>query len=337
MRARVRLLMVVLVLLCAAGYLAVAMVLIPWQLRREAARAGLEVSFQPAVGLDPRTLRMDHVVVTWASGSSLAARRLIVDPLWRTLFTSEPPIESAQLEHAELHLGTARLGPFEARLRLNATSQPRSVGWLALEGRSLTLATPAWSAELDLLGHLHAAHWGYDGGALRIDVQEGVLEASRVDVRRAGAPALARSSLQGMLRLESGTVWVGRQLSLVGRLHVSGPDAGLVLDLLGADEAVRLMFSALSGQAFELEAALRACSSGVELRQVRIQSGIHAAEGALHVDRSGRRGAILLRRGSLSMGVAVRGDRVDAELTPDPLWLPAAVTRLDDACAPTAS
>jgi hypothetical protein len=152
----------------------------------------------------------------------------------------------------------------------------------------------------------------------------GVVDIAPGELRRPPTPSRT-SRVHLLAELADRGVVAAHALDVRADVTVDGDDAALALDLLRADSTVRWMLSELSGQPFALTGALRACSAGVDVERIELETGPTRGHGAMYVDTRGALGAFALHRGSLEFGVELGADGASAEWALQPGWL---VTKL---------
>ncbi len=326
--------------LVGAAYLIIAPRVLSSYLRREAERAGMELTFASVSTMYPGDLRIDDLELRLPSaGVTLLARSLEAWPRWRALLGNEPPIEVIRASDVELTWADGSVGQFDVQLRVSGESGEAGSGWMALEGPQATLTTRGKTIDFALQARLELQHRGSEAsGPLQLTLGDGVIDASDIVLtspQRPRAPAASRgdTGLRVILRVEAGRFVAPGGLSVLGRAHVKGPDAGAGLDWANADAGARWMLDELVGQPFELEAALHLCDAGLEIDDIRVRSGVTQGEGALRYDDGAARGAVLLRRGALNIGVTLLPDGAQALLSPEPRWLARERDDLGEPCA----
>ena len=97
--------------------------------------------------------------------------------------------------------------------------------------------------------------------------------------------------------------------------------ARALLDLVGPPESVRWALSDLEQRAFTAAAIVTRTRGAFSLRSVRLESGPVLVRGALEQTGSVRKGAFLVRRGALRLGVELEDGRARVVAPVDEEWL----------------
>lgn len=318
----------------------------PGELRDAAERAGLKLRVGSVRSLHPGELRVRDVELELPSvGALVSARELTLDPNWPSLFTAAPVVEGAQAPQLELRWASGSLGLLDARVRTPVVpSGEPGYGLIEIDGVGARWRTAAHAGTLTLRATLVLRHRQFEPGRpARVTLGDGVIDLSDVTLLEApGSMALVaegdgRLGMHAMLQLESATLDAERGFQTAGLVYLEGADASVGLALAGARESVRWMLSELEGQAFELEASLRACPAGLALDGVRFESGLTRASGALRAAAEGWSGALHVRRGSFSLGISVVPRGIETRLSPQPFWLGSELGRLPGVCVASGS
>lgn len=327
-------------LLIGAAYLVFAPIVLSGYLRQAAARAGMDLTFASVSTLYPGDLRIEAPQLRMlAADVTLSARSLEARLRWHALFGDEPPIDVVRASDVELSWAGGSLGTLDLELRVSGDSSADGSGWMSLEGPRTTLTTPSRTIDFSLRTRLELQRWSVpDSGPFQVRLGDGLIEASDIASRSTGpsdVPAEKRghTALRALLRVEAGRFAAPDELTLLGRVHVKGADAGVGLDWANADAGARWMLAELIGQPFELEAALQLCGAGLTLDDIRLETGLTQGTGVLRSVGDESRGALVLRRGSLSVGVRLLPGGAQALLSPEPGWLVKERSELDRPCA----
>jgi len=119
-------------------------------------------------------------------------------------------------------------------------------------------------------------------------------------------------------------------LEIAGRVRESGPDAAVLLDLLDVEPALSWSLSELRGRAFHLEMALRRSALGWAAEDIDLETHGLAVHGSVYWDRHAPRGALLVKRGKLELGLLLHGDSSELDLRPGRQWLSNAIRQLGE-------
>jgi hypothetical protein len=279
---------------------------------------------------------LSHVGQRWgaSSGTAHARAELRFAVKRGRLASGALSLESSAADGRAL--GMAWSAPHGVDLALAWSGQPGAhlSGVLALRPVLLTLERPGADAPMTL--PLSA----------RLDVTSPLREKEppwtrprrmrgRLRLRSVGADGHHDAlGLRASLRVERAR-WSERAgLALKGRLRASGRDAGVLLELMNMEPALSWSLSQLREQPFRLELGLSWGASGVGLDDIRLDTAPIAARGAFRFDARGRRGALLLQRGRLVLGLRVQDDSARLELKPGPRRLEHASASFTPSSAP---
>jgi len=171
-----------------------------------------------------------------------------------------------------------------------------------------------------LTGPMHARAEGIRSGPGARSVSSASLVIPGVEVRRDGAPA-PLASIRGSIEAHGGAFSDQEGLQLTGILHLGGSDAGVLLDMAELPEAARWALEGIDGQAFTIDAAVDIRGDRLTLEDLRVDSDAAQVRGAFHRRGDLHQGAFLVRRGRLTTGIALRGDRLEVAVSPDEGWL----------------
>jgi hypothetical protein len=151
-----------------------------------------------------------------------------------------------------------------------------------------------------------------DGRRFRLWIERADL---RVDVVQLLVGKLRITGLEAAVRA------IGGGVDFTGDSHLTETDAGALLDVAGLPAAARWALEGLDGQPFTIDAAISRRGDAVALDAVRLGSAGFEVRGAYHWRGDLRRGAFLVRRGRVTTGIVLEGDRVDVVLAPEDGWL----------------
>jgi hypothetical protein len=159
-----------------------------------------------------------------------------------------------------------------------------------------------------------------------VDAGAVVLGAGSARFEDATARTLGSGRTYGVsatLDVDQATLSPGEGLTFSGKLRAAGDDAAVLLDLAGADEAVRLTLSLLEDSPFTLAARISRRPSSTVLRDVDFGSAEAAlqARGTFFAGEETRRGAFVLRRDTFRLGITVHQDAVRTRFGVDEAWL----------------
>lgn len=171
-----------------------------------------------------------------------------------------------------------------------------------------------------LTGRIAVRAEGMRSGAAARSLRSASLDVSGGELRRIGAPA-GGASLQGTVAARGVSHTGAEGLQLDGEIHLAGSDAGVLLDMARLPEAARWALEGLDRQAFTIDAAVERRGDRLTLDDLRVNSDAAEIRGAFHRRGALDQGAFLVRRGRLTTGVAIAGDRVEVVLAPDEKWL----------------
>jgi hypothetical protein len=308
-------------------------------LESSAERAGLALDIGSARSSWPGQFHFKDVELVAPGGTpSLRAARVDTRQRWRTLGSDPPALGEVHASGVQLRWADRELGPLMVELRRRGDSS----GWLVIDGPRTAMQWPGRTIELSLRADVELRHLAAgERGPIRIELGDGVIEATDIRVSQTPRPPQPPPNDGGAdrwnvtLRAEGGSIALdGTQgFTLAGGAHATGGDSAAALQRWGIDDNLRWLIADLDGQPFVMKSWVRVCEQGAEIHTIRFQSGIVTATGALRAYGGGWRGALLLRRGSLAVGLELLEDGVAALLSPEPLWLAGARARLRDVCA----
>lgn len=174
--------------------------------------------------------------------------------------------------------------------------------------------------QLRLTGPMHARAEGVRSGPGARSVSSASLVSPGVEVRRDGGTS-ALASIRGSIEARGASLSDQEGLQLTGVLHLGGSDAGVLLDAADLPESARWALEGLDGHAFTIDAAVDIRGDRLTLEDLRVDSDAAQVRGAFHRRGELHQGAFLVRRGRLSTGIALRGDRLEVAVSPDEGWL----------------
>ncbi|MEO6600436.1 MAG: hypothetical protein ABIQ16_11220, partial [Polyangiaceae bacterium] len=150
---------------------------------------------------------------------------------------------------------------------------------------------------------------------------DGNVQAQRLPVP--DEPAADRErKLELALKGAHATFSEAEGFAIAGSLTASGSDAGSILRLTEADPALLWMLSELDRTPFDMEVDVSVQPSRMAFEGVTLTTKRDAAaHGALFVDDGGARGAFLVRRGRLQLGVHVAPSGMTLDMGVNGEWL----------------
>ncbi|HTQ06746.1 MAG TPA: hypothetical protein VMI54_22975 [Polyangiaceae bacterium] len=115
--------------------------------------------------------------------------------------------------------------------------------------------------------------------------------------------------------------WDPDSVSITAAVSGRGANAGALLELLDAAPSVRWMFEELNGEPYQFELRGSATKGSVNVAELRVETARTRAEGSLTRHDGQTRGAVLMSRGDLRIGLAMEGGNTRVVLAPPPGWL----------------
>lgn len=202
--------------------------------------------------------------------------------------------------------------PAHATLRVELRGGLENMRALLGYGPALRLAGVELTIELETVG-------------TRVSARSFVLlHASKAEVPTQEASANSRSEDRAaavMLRGAPLDIPPASDERLALTFSGRGDDAGLILALIDAPPAARLMFDELNGQRFTFSSDISISSVGVRAKRLKVSAPRVQAEGEFVLSDGGARGALLLRRGGLAVGILLNEGQSQVVGSPEPDWL----------------
>jgi hypothetical protein len=152
-----------------------------------------------------------------------------------------------------------------------------------------------------------------------ITFDSGTIHARRLGQQ--GVPSRPSSALSASLSLSRASWSHSAGFELGGTLTAQGADAGALLTLAHADPGARWMLNEVVGQPFTAQLQASLTSARLALEHVEIATDGVTADGAVAIADGGARGAFLVERGRLNLGVQVTKDGLQLRLAPPRVWL----------------
>lgn len=283
-----------------------------------AARSGAVVRYDNAYILHPGTVHIQGLHIADPAGRWLvSARHTEIELAPASLLSGPLRVTRVASDVRALESGRFRLVESPGSIVAESAGPTWTVNAHAPRAR-LHAAGAALTGEVTARLQLHVP----DLGARVAELHGGTLEARDIVTDPPG-PGPARLAMEADLTDLTGTLRPGERFRLSAHARVRGPDASPLFDLAGLPpgSSARWAVSVPEGQLFTIDAHVVHTRHRLVLEDAVLRSGPLLVRGYLHERPGERRGAFLVHRGSLVLGLELTGDRADIVLGADEDWL----------------